>query len=52
MRTYFFECSKHTSYWRKKAFASCPGASAAVPVVGGYMLFESWDDYYIFKGQK
>ena len=52
MRTDFFECSKHTSYWRKKAFVAFPYASAAVPVCGGYMLFESWDDYYIFKTQK
>lgn len=50
MRTDFYECSKHTSYWRKKAFVAYPYASAALPIRGGYLLFESWSDYYKAKG--
>lgn len=46
----FFACAKHTSYWRKKALSSYPYASAALPIRGGYLLFESWDDYYKAKG--
>ena len=29
-----------------------PWASKVVAVVGGYLGFESWDDYEIWKNQK
>lgn len=29
-----------------------PYASKVIAVVGGYMGFESWDDYTIWKNQK
>lgn len=52
MRNEFYECEKHTSYWRKKAIDAMPWASKVVAVVGGYTGFESWDDYEIWRKQK
>lgn len=52
MRQVFFECRKHTSYWRKKAVEEMPWASKVVAVVDGYLGFESWDDYEIWRNQK
>lgn len=34
MREGFYECEKHTSYWRKKAIEAMPWASKVVAVVG------------------
>lgn len=42
----------HNSKNRKKAMEELSWASKIVPVVGGYIGFESWDDYYIWKNQK
>jgi hypothetical protein len=52
MREGFYECEKHTSYWRKKAIEAMPWASKVVAVVGGYTDFESWDDYELWRNQK
>jgi hypothetical protein len=52
MREGFYECEKHTSYWRKKAIEAMPWASKVVAVVGGYTGFESWDDYELWRNQK
>lgn len=52
MRQGFFECEKHNSYWRSKAIDAMPYASKVVPVVGGYIGFESWTDYELWKNQK
>lgn len=49
MRNEFYECEKHTSYWRKKAIDAMPWA---LKVVGGYTGFESWDDYELWRNQK
>jgi hypothetical protein len=46
MRKMFIEGSK------KDAQAACPWASVIQSVCGGYMCFESWDDFYIWKNQK
>ena len=34
---------------RKQAKNECPWASYIVKVCGGYLCFESYDDYYIFN---
>ena len=52
MRNEFYECEKHTSYWRKKAIDAMPWASKVVAVVGGYIGFESCDDYELWCNQK
>jgi len=52
MDTYFYECCEHNSKNRKKAIEEMTGVSKVVAVVGGYMGFESWDDYEIWKNQK
>lgn len=52
MRTYFFECIKHNSYWRKKALVAMPWASKIVAVHGGYRGFESWVDYCVWYNQR
>lgn len=52
MRQGFFECEKHNIYWRRKATDAMPYASKIVPVVGGYIGFESWNDYELWKNQK
>ena len=51
MRQGFYEC-EHNRKNRKKAIDGMPYASKVVAVVGGYMGFESWDDYEIWKNQK
>lgn len=52
MRQGFYECVEHNRKNRKKAIDEMPYASKVVAVVGGYMGFESWDDYEIWKNQK
>lgn len=52
MRQCFYECRKHTSYWRQKAIDEMPWASKIVAVVGGYLGFELWGDYEIWINQK
>lgn len=51
-RTQFYRCEGHNSKNRKKAMEELSWASKIVPVVGGYIGFETWDDYYIWKNQK
>lgn len=48
MRQGFYECIEHNHKNRKKAIEEMPYASKVVAVVGGYMGFESWDDYKIW----
>ena len=52
MRQGFYECVEHNSKNRKKAIDEMSYASKVVAVVGGYIGFESWDDYEIWKNQK
>ena len=52
MRQGFYECIEHNRKNRKKAIDEMPYASKVVAVVGGYIGFESWDDYEIWKNQK
>ena len=52
MRTGFYECYEHNRKNRKKAIEEMPYASKIIAVVGGYLGFESWDDYEIWKNQK
>ena len=52
MRQGFYECVEHNSKNRKKAIDEMPYASKVVAVVGGYIGFESLDDYEIWKNQK
>lgn len=47
MRTKFVECRYYY-----QAYRLCPWASKAMKVCGGYMMFESVDDYRIAKMQK
>lgn len=51
-RMQFYRCEGHNSKNRKKAMEELSWASKIVPVVGGYIGFETWDDYYIWKNQK
>ena len=51
-RMQFYRCEGHNSKNRKKAMEELSWASKIVPVVAGYIGFESWDDYYIWKNQK
>lgn len=37
---------------RKTAVRRCPWASKIVKVVGGYLAFESWDDYRTWNNAK
>ena len=37
---------------RKEAVDGCPWAAKIIKVVGGYMCFESNDDYNVWKNQK
>lgn len=52
MRQGFYECKKHSSYWRKKAIDAMPWASKVLAVCDGYMGWESWEDYRIWNNQK
>ena len=52
MRQGFYECDEHNRKNRKKAVEEMPYASKVVAVVGGYMGFESLDDYRIWNNQK
>ena len=52
MRQGFYECNEHNSRNRKKAIKEMTYASKIVAVVGGYLGFESWDDYHMWKNQK
>ena len=52
MRKGLYECSEHNRKNRKKAIEEMPYASKVVAVVGGYMGFESLDDYRIWNNQK
>lgn len=52
MRIGFYECNKHNPKNRKKAIEEMPYATIIKPVVGGYMGFESWNDYEIWNNQK
>lgn len=52
MRQGFYECIEHNRKNRKKAIEEMPYASKIVAVVGGYLGFESWDDYEIWRNQK
>lgn len=45
MRQGFYECSVHSSVNRSLAFKFMPFAFIVVDVVGGYLGFESVDDY-------
>ena len=47
MRTMFYECK-----YRYQAVKAMPWASVIVHVCGGYMGFESWDDYNIWKNER
>ena len=47
MRQQFYECK-----YRYQAVKAMPWASVIVHVCGGYMGFESWDDYNIWKNEK
>lgn len=47
MRTQF--CEAKTSFFAKK---ECPWASVIAKVTGGFMCFESVEDYKIWKKQK
>ena len=47
MRQQFVETNS-----RAKAQKECPWASKIAKVFGGYMCFESVDDYNIWKAQK
>lgn len=48
MRTGFYECNKHNSYWRKKAIDAMPWASKVLAVCGGYWGWESEIDYFLW----
>lgn len=52
MRREFFRCEKHNSYWRKKAYDAMPWASKLMEVEGGYLGFESVEDYRIACNQE
>ena len=52
MRKGFYECIEHNRKNRKKAIDEMPYASKVVAVVGGYIGFEYWDDYEIWRNQK
>lgn len=52
MKKGFYECDEHNRKNRKKAIEEMPYASKIVAVVGGYLGFESWTDYEIWKNQK
>lgn len=52
MRKGFYECDEHNRKNRKKALDEMPWASKIDTVEGGYMGFESWDDYRIWRNQK
>lgn len=47
MRTKFVECGT-----RYQAAKECPWASKIAKVCGGFMCFESVDDYKIWRQQK
>lgn len=47
MRTEFVECGT-----RKQAQVACPWAAKIVKVEGGYMCFESVDDYNTWLRQR
>ena len=47
MRTEYVKCK-----YRYQAEKECPWASKIVKCGDGYMCFESWDDYKVWKNQK
>lgn len=47
MRTKFVECK-----YRYQALKECPWALKVAKVLAGYMCFESWTDYEVWKNQK
>lgn len=47
MRQQFVECR-----WRSQAIRECPWASKVAKVTGGYMCFESIEDYKVWRNQK
>ena len=47
MRKEFIECK-----CRKTAIKHCPWASKIVKVCGGYLAFESWSDFNVWKNEK
>ena len=47
MRTEYVECK-----YRYQAEKECPWASKIAKCGDGYMCFESWTDYEIWKNQK
>lgn len=47
MRQEFIQCKS-----RKTAYNRAPWASICMKVVGGFIAFESWQDYYTAKNQK
>ena len=49
---YFVECEEHNRKNRKGAIELMPEACKVVAVVGGYIGFETWDDYATWKSKK
>lgn len=47
MRTKFIECADYRTAYRR-----APWACKVAKCVGGFMAFESWDDYNLWKSQK
>lgn len=47
MRSEFVDCKDRRTAWKR-----CPWASVIAKVCGGFLAFESWDDYKIWKAQK
>lgn len=37
---------------RQEAIAACPWATVVIKVYGGYMAFEFFDNYEVWKNQK
>ncbi len=46
------ENGKHTITLYREAEGKCPWAARITKVEGGYMAFESLDDYYTWTNQK
>ena len=47
MLSKFVECKS-----KAVAYKKCPWASVIIRVTGGYMCFESYSDYMVWKNQK
>ena len=47
MRSKFVECKSKTI-----AVNECPWASVVIRVTGGWLCFESYSDYMVWKNQK